>query len=1092
MRVTRSFLLICLCFGPFILLAQIKAYTLANAHSHNDFEQQHPFYQAYQEEFGSLEADIFLFNKAILVGHDSSQLTPSRNLENLYLQPMAESIKRNGGSIYPDSSRRLQFLIDLKTDGLITLPALLLVLEKYPSIIHNPTIQIVISGSRPADSLFHRYPSYIWFDGRLGQSYPAKALSRIAMLSESFGKFSKWKDPAEPFPAADRQKIQQLVAQAHGLHKTVRLWAVPDHQQGWEEMMKLEVDFLNTDRIADLADFLGKQNNTNHTLPYNRTIRSAGEVVRYGKPELENHALDLALLPASGLVVIEDRYGISTLTIHDKKISNRWSYTDMPAYAKLMSTYSGIKVFSDKGKTWVVWSAAEKDNDKSVLMIAEWADGFKQFSSVSFTKKAPAKNALPNDIVVVKEQGETFLYIVLNGNNELVKLRWSDKNIVWQTQTGVAPFGLAVAANKIYVSNWAGRTATDSSLERAGVPWGLAYTDPRTGATASGSVSVFETRTGKQLTEISTGLHPNAVLASADGRFIYVANGNSDEITVIQTASDKVSETIPVGLLSKTKSLQGSSPNALELNKDNTVLYVANGMDNAVAMVQLGKQAAALGKGKTKLLGLIPTEAYPGGLKLVNNTLVVTNLESNGANVIDEKRKARSIHNQLASVSIIPVPGMARLAQYTAEVATLNLVNRTEQFAPRKNITPVPVPARLGEPSVFKHVVYIIKENKTYDQVYGDIPVGRGDSSLCIFGKRITPNMHALAQQYGWMDNYYASGKSSAEGHQWTDAGMVSDYVEKNVRAWFRSYPHRQEDALVYNKSGFIWNQALDHGKTVRIFGEACETEYDRKLKWKDLYKNYVTGKKPVWHNESTIARIRPIISSTFPDCDNIAFSDQQRADIFMEEWKQAELTNSLPNLMVVSLPNDHSAGTSPDFPTPNAMVADNDLAVGRIIDMITKSKYWDSTVIFITQDDSQSGWDHISAYRTVGLVVSPYSSGKLVTTEYNQTSMLRTIEQILGIPPMNVIDATARLMTDCFQSTKKNLPYQFLPNNIPLDEMNKKLNVLSAREKKMALQSQHEVFNEIDGGKDDTMNRIIWYYAKGDAPYPGSVQAKK
>lgn len=1092
MRITHSFLLICLCFGSITLSAQNTTYTLANAHSHNDFEQQHPFYQAYQERFGSIEADIFLFNKAILVGHDSSQLTPTRNLENLYLQPMAESIKRNGGSIYKDSSRRLQFLIDLKTDGLITLPVLISVLEKYPSIIRNRTIQIVISGSRPADSLFHRYPSYIWFDGKLGQTYSAKALSRIAMLSESFSKFSKWKEAAQPFPEEDRQKIQRAVTQAHGLHKTVRLWAMPDHQKGWEEMMKLDLDFLNTDRIADLADFLGKQNNTNQTLPYNRVIRSAGTVVRYGKPELENHALDVALLPVPDLAVIEDRYGISTLNIHDKKISNRWSYSDMPVYAKLMSTYSGIKVFTDKGKTWVVWSAAEKDSDKSVLMITEWANGFRQFASVPFTKKSPAKNALPNDIAIVKEQGETFLYIVLNGNNELVKLRWSDRSIVWQTNTGVAPYGLAVAANKVYVSNWAGTTASDSSRERAGVPWGLAYTDPRTGATASGSVSVFDTKTGKQLSEINTGLHPNAVLASGDGKWVYAANGNSDEITVIQTASDKVAETIPVGLLTKTNSLQGSSPNALELNKDNTVLYVANGMDNAVALVQLGKQAASLGKGKTKLLGLIPTEAYPGGLKLINNTLVVTNLESDGANVIDEKRKARSIHNQLASVSIIPIPGAARLAQYTAEVATLNLVNRTEQFAPRKNITPVPVPARLGEPSVFKHVVYIIKENKTYDQVYGDIPAGRGDSSLCIFGKRITPNMHALAQQYGWMDNYYASGKSSAEGHQWTDAGMVSDYVEKNVRAWFRSYPHRQEDALVYNKSGFIWNQALDHGKTVRIFGEACETEYDRKLKWQDLYKNYLAGKKPVWYNESTIARIRPIISPTFPDCDNIAFSDQQRAAIFMEEWKEAERNNHLPNLMVVSLPNDHSAGTSPDFPTPNAMVADNDLAVGKIVDMISKSKYWDSTVIFITQDDSQSGWDHISAYRTVGLVISPYSNSKLVTTEYNQTSMLRTIEQILGIPPMNVIDATARLMTDCFQSTKNSLPYQFLPNNIPLDEMNKKLNVLSAREKKMALQSQHEVFNEIDGGKDDTMNRIIWYYAKGDIPYPTPRLTKK
>ncbi len=1091
MLLIRSLLFACFSFSAGILTAQTPVYSLANAHSHNDFEQHHPFYQAYEEGFGSMEADIFLFHDQLLVGHDSSQLTPARNLENLYLQPMAESIRKNGGSIYTDSNRKLQFLIDLKTDGHRTLPALISLLEKYPSIIHNRSIQIVISGNRPADSLYHRYPSYIWFDGRLGQQYPARTLSRIAMLSENFSRYSKWKDPAQPFPEDDRKELQQLIDQTHALNKTVRFWAIPDHPKSWEEMRKMGVDFLNTDRIAELADFLVKQNTNRHTLPYNRIIQSAGDVVRYGRPDLENHALDIALLPTPGLAVIEDRYGISVLDTRQKTISHRWSYTDLPMYAKYMSTYAGIKVFTDNGKTWIVWSAAEKETGKGALMITEWANGFHHFSSVTFEKRAPSKNALPNDIAVSKEPDGTFLYLVLNGNNELAKLRWSDRSIVWKTTTGVAPYGLAVAANKVYVSNWAGSTAIDSSRERAGTPWDLAYTDPATGATAMGSVSVFDTRTGTQLREITAGLHPNAVMASVDGQYVYVANGNSDEITVIHSQKDIITETIPVGLLNKTKNLQGSSPNALQLNKENTVLYVANGMDNAVAVVALGKQAARSGKGKTRLLGMIPTEAYPGGLALAGNTLIVANLESDGANVIDEKRKARSIHNQLASVSIIPIPGRNRLEQYTLEVARLNLVNRTEQFLPRQNVAPVPVPARLGEPSVFKHVVYIIKENKTYDQVYGDIPTGRGDSSLCIFGKKITPNMHALAMQFGWMDNYYASGKSSAEGHQWTDAGIVSDYVEKNVRAWFRSYPHRQEDALVYNKSGFIWNQALDHGKTVRIFGEACETEYDRKLKWQDLYKNYQAGKKPVWHNETTIARIRPIISATFPDCDNIAFSDQQRADIFIEEWKEAEKNNNLPNLMVVSLPNDHSAGTSPDFPTPNAMVADNDLAVGRMIEMISKSRYWDSTVIFITQDDSQSGWDHISAYRTVGLVISPYSSKKLVTTAYNQTSMLRTIEQILGIPPMNVMDATARLMTDCFQRIKDSTPYHFLPNNIPLDEMNKKLNVLSAKERKMALQSQHEVFNQIDGGKDDTMNRIIWQYAKGDIPYPSETRQK-
>lgn len=436
---------------------------------------------------------------------------------------------------------------------------------------------------------------------------------------------------------------------------------------------------------------------------------------------------------------------------------------------------------------------------------------------------------------------------------------------------------------------------------------------------------------------------------------------------------------------------------------------------------------------------------------------------------------------------------MKELQKYTQEVIQLNLANRVEQLQliPRENILPKPVPERLGEPSVFKHVLYIIKENKTYDQVFGDLPKGRNDSSLTVFGENITPNMHALAKQFGWMDDFYASGKSSAEGHQWTDAGMVSDYVEKMVRAWFRSYPHRQEDALVYNKNGFIWNQALDHGKSVKIYGEACETIYDKTKNWSKLYSDYTNGIKPNWRNTSTIARIRPIISSTYPDCDNIDFTDQQRADIFIADWKNYEANNNLPNLLVLSLPNDHSAGTSPGYPTPNAMVADNDLAVGRIVAAVSNSKYWDSTVIFITEDDSQGGWDHISSYRTVGLVISPYSNGKLIGTNYNQTSMLRTIEQILGLPPMNIIDASARLMADCFQAEKNNKKYTALSNNIPLNQMNPDAQSLSGRAKKFALQSQNEVFKEVDGGEDDKMNRILWFYAKGNTAYPNKPNGK-
>jgi len=1083
MRSIKVVLFSCCFFVVLNTFAQPLVYTTANAHSHNDYEQANPFVLAHQEQFGSIEADIHLVNGELLVGHDAKNLKSTNTLTSLYLNPLKEQIQKNGGSPYTDPLRPLQLLIDQKTEATTTLNALVRLLNQYPSIINNRLIRIVISGNRPEN--FASYPAFIWFDGILGTTYSSANLAKIALLSIDFTSLVK-----KVFPLAitteENEKLVTLITAAHQQKKPVRFWATPDYAKAWETLIALQVDYINTDHISALADFLVQNNSSLQRMPYNRLIHSAGEVIRFGKPELENHALAVAQLSIDGKVVVEDRYGLLVVDANTKTILQRWNYTDLSKYKQCMSTYSGIRSFTDKNKTYILWTAVDKNGSKGVLIMAEWADGqLRNFTDLPIPKISEATSSIPNDIWVSNELGENFIYIVLNGNNELLKINFSTQQIIWKMPTGVAPYGITKANNQLYVSNWAGETATDPSKERAGVPWGLAYTNPKTGATASGTVSVINPTNGKQVQEIKVGLHPNAVVSSKDGKFVYVSNGSSDVISVISTKTNTVVETIGVGLLQGKNSLQGSTPNALTLSADQSILYVANGMDNAIAVVQLSKNSSSYGKGKSIVAGYIPTEAYPGGVEVVQNQLVVANIESNGANVVNASNKARSIHSQLASISIIPIPNKTTLVQYTQEAAQLSMANLLTQLAPRPGIAPVPVPERLGEPSVFKHVVYIIKENKTYDQVFGDMPKGKNDSTLCVFGAKITPNIHALAKQYGWMDDYYASGKSSAEGHQWTDAGMVSDYVEKAVRAWFRSYPHRQADALVYNQAGFIWNHALDHGKSVRVFGEACETKYNRSLKWADLYKNYQEGKAPNWTNQSTIARLLPIISPTYPDCDNISFSDQQRADIFIQEWKQYEQNNTLPNLMVISLPNDHTSGTSPDFPTPNAMVADNDLAVGRIIEMISKSKYYDSTVVFITQDDSQSGWDHISAYRTVGLTISPYSSGKLVSTNYNQVSMLRTIEQILGIPPMNIMDATARTMTDCFQLQKNSKPYIALSNNIPLNQMNKGFNVLNGKAKKYAKQSQQAAFKEVDGGDDDAMNRILWFYAKGSEKYP-------
>ena len=344
------------------------------------------------------------------------------------------------------------------------------------------------------------------------------------------------------------------------------------------------------------------------------------------------------------------------------------------------------------------------------------------------------------------------------------------------------------------------------------------------------------------------------------------------------------------------------------------------------------------------------------------------------------------------------------------------------------------------------------------------------------------------AEEFLLLDNFYVSGKCSAEGHQWTDASIVTDYIEKNMRAWFRSYPHVQTDALVYAPTGFLWDNAVSKGKSVRIYGEASLPDMNDTLDWTDIYKMYKSGQKVEFRNFSTIEPVRSILSPTYPSVGDLVFPDVMRADILSKEIREYEAMpgDKMPELMVIALPNDHTAGVRPGSPTPRAMVADNDYALGKIVEAFSKSRFWQNTVIFVVEDDSQSGWDHVSAYRTAALVISPYSRLKsTIHTYYTQPSMVRTIEQILGLPPMNIQDAIANTMTNCFKSVPDRTPYIAVPNKIPLDEMNKSLASLTGNARMFAEKSMLPEFDGIDRGNDDLLNRILWFAAKGDIPYP-------
>ena len=836
-------------------------------------------------------------------------------------------------------------------------------------------------------------------------------------------------------------------------------------------------------------------------LPYNRFIQPAGLQIPFGENSLENHSLDAVLSPDGEWLAVEERYSIEFISTSDNHKKFRLAININPDLNGGMNTYSGIIWHIGNDGEEVYWSTIGSNN-RSFVASAKW-DGTKaEFIRLREYKAIPpATMALPNEILIIKEGANEYLYTVLNGNNQVIKQDLSSDAVIWTVDPGVAPYGLTMASGKLYVTNWAGRHPENNDKDVAGIPWGLAKVSNLNGATREGSVTIINPVNGNIIKELIVGLHPNEIISDKRGKYVYLTNSNSDNISVINTIIDEVSETISVKLQPEINHLFGDSPDGLCLSANEQSLYVTNGMDNALAVIQLGKKSSNNGKGSTsKVCGFIPTGAYPASVCFSKSgNLYVSNLEASGARLGLPNNNTTNLtynsHHMLASVSVINAPGKKELKAYTDTAIALNDLSRAtlSREKPRKGIAPKPVPDRIGEPSVFKHVVYIIRENRTYDQVLGDMKQGNGDPALCIYGAYVTPNAHKLSEEFMLLDNFYVSGKCSAEGHQWTDASIVTDYIEKNMRAWFRSYPHVQTDALVYSPAGFLWDNGVANGKRVKIYGEAARPVFPQKTTWTDVYNAFLKGEKVEFTNHTTIDPVRKILSENYPSFGSHEFPDIMRADVFIKELKSYEALqgDQLPELMIMALPNDHTGGIRPGLPTPRAMVADNDLALGRIIEALTKSRFWENTVVFVVEDDSQGGWDHISAYRTVGLVISAYSRLKTTNhTFYAQPSVVRSIEQILGLPPMNIQDAIANPMTDCFASKPDQTPYIAVPNNIPLNEMNPLLTTLNGRALHFAKKSLLPEFDEIDSGDDDLLNRILWFASKGNTPYPSKFAA--
>ncbi|HEX5270377.1 MAG TPA: alkaline phosphatase family protein, partial [Gemmataceae bacterium] len=453
------------------------------------------------------------------------------------------------------------------------------------------------------------------------------------------------------------------------------------------------------------------------------------------------------------------------------------------------------------------------------------------------------------------------------------------------------------------------------------------------------------------------------------------------------------------------------------------------------------------------------------------------------------EEKGRNSHDHLGSVSLIDVPDAARLATYTE---TVNANNRLAYSVaglekPRPDAKPLPVPLRHGEPSVIKHVVYVIKENRTYDQVLGDMKEGDGDPNLVLYGEDVTPNHHKLAREFTLFDNFYCSGVLSADGHQWVNEAYVSDYLEKAFGGFTRSYPYEGSDPLAFASSGFLWDNALERRRTFRNFGEFVKSPAPRGSTWKDMYEEYATGAgKLRFEAKPNVARLGPFTHPGYPGF-VLSAPDVYRAKLFVEELKTWERKGDFPDLVYLYLPCDHTSGTKPGFPTPRAMVADNDLALGRAVEAVSKSKFWKDTCFFVVEDDPQNGFDHVDAHRTVALVVSPYTKRKYVDhTNYNQTGMVKTIELVLGLPPMNQLDLSATAMRDCFRDEPDLTPYEAVKGKVALDEMNPPLKELKGQALHWAKESLALDLDDADAADEDTFNRILWHAARGDGvAYP-------
>lgn len=778
-------------------------------------------------------------------------------------------------------------------------------------------------------------------------------------------------------------------------------------------------------------------------------IRPAGTSIR-----VKGRIMSMALARGGKFLVVKANTHITVVDADSFAIVNEVPFPKESAAKADRGSMHGITVGPDGSSLYIT------GNLRNLYQAKLGADGRITFGTPIPLIREKA-NANPLGVAITPDGKRAV--VALSVTNEAVIVDLAKRDIISRIPLGVCPYEVVISRDgrTAFVSNFGGGRAREGDKTENAAGTDVAVDDRS--VALRGSVSVINLRTSAVVAEIPTGIHPEAMTLSRDGSQLLVTDDSGDRVSAIDLTTRRIvrrfSTKPDAGLP------YGSLTNGVAVN-DNSI-FTVNAGNNAVAVIDPAKPEAPV--------AFLAAGGYPGALCVRGNEVFIGN-----------------IYGYQGNLQKVVVPAdAAALEKLTADAKQgfrLPEMLRS-QLRALSGAAPKAIPDRAGEPSPIKHVVFIIKENKKFDQVFGDIGRGNADPKLCEFPRATTPNTHALADNFVLLDNYYCSGVLSSVGHQWTVQGLTTPYREKDWNNARSPYDFGK-DPLSYAGCGFIWDHLLRKGISFRNFGELAVMKTPRKPIWKEYYEPWSQKTDgPGYEAVYNIETLRRYSDMRFPGWE-MAIPDQVRADSFLTALGEFEKAGTMPEFTIIYLPNDHSVGGRIGWPTPRAYVADNDLALGRVVEGLSKSSFWKDMAVFSIEDDPQTGADHVDGHRSFCLIASPYAKrgGAVVSRFYNQSSVLHTICRIFGVEPMNQLVALSPVMSECFQEVPDYTPFTCLTSEIALNETNPDpKNAPGKMQSRLAPKTYHLDFSKPDCIDEDALvfSQWEWSTVRGEEPFP-------